>query len=44
MKRFSPSEGNVKALGMTLAAFKEMTTITGNDFNFGIFSDDIVYL
>ena len=44
LKLLAPDNGKVLAMPMPLAQFKLMTAIRGAEFDFSLFSDDIVYV
>lgn len=44
VRALSPKHGSVMALPMPLAAFEELTALTGENFNFQLFAGDVLYV
>ena len=44
IKSIVPNEGTVYTLKMNLSMFKQMETVIGNEFDFNLFSGDVVYV
>ena len=44
IKSIVPDEGTVYTLKINLSLFKQMETIVGKEFDFNLFSGDVVYV